>query len=202
LSAGRHLAQPQEVFHCSSCITAGMVFSPLALISRRTSSWPRSVHLHTWLHGGRVVAVAEGQRHQLLDKPGAGTAGSGRLGMRPHIVERGQPLRRDGRRDLALADAVAAADFRIIRQCRNGRHRVQRRSPLIGLAEDQRVAHLRDVGLLLLEVVEPGAVARLAVEHRADDAVVLENEPLVDAGRASRSTISSRSSPSAKSPSE
>ncbi len=37
--------------------------------------------------------------------------------------------------------------------------------------------------LLLLQVVEPGAVAGLAEQHRADDAVVLQHDALVDAGR-------------------
>ena len=35
----------------------------------------------------------------------------------------------------------------------------------------------------LLQVVEPGAVGGLAVKHGADDAVVLQHEALVDAGR-------------------
>ncbi len=84
--------------------------------------------------------------------------------------------------DLALADAVAAADFRIIRQCCNGLQRVRGDASLERLAEDQRVAHLRDVGRLLLEIVEPGAVAGLAEQHGADDLVVLQDHPLVDAG--------------------
>ncbi|MCY1220466.1 hypothetical protein D9M72_324810 [compost metagenome] len=134
------------------------------------------------LHGGRIVAVAERQRHQLLDKAGAGAAGGGRLGMGAHVVERGQALGPDRLDNLALADAVAAADFRIIRQGCNGRHRVQRRPSLIGLAKDQRVAHFGNVGATLHQIVEPGAVAGLAVEHRADDAVLLEHQPLVDAG--------------------
>ncbi len=38
--------------------------------------------------------------------------------------------------------------------------------PLIGLAEDQRVAHLGDIGGLLLQIVEPGAVGGFAVTAR------------------------------------
>src|SRR5690606_13138506 len=38
-----HFAQPHEVFHSSSCITAGIDLSALATMRRRTSSWPRSV---------------------------------------------------------------------------------------------------------------------------------------------------------------
>ena len=95
------------------------------------------------LHGGRIVGVAERQRHQLLDEAGAGAAGGRGLGVGAHVVERGQALGRDRAGDLALAYAVAAADFRIIRQGCNGRHRVQRGASLVGLAEDQRVAHRR-----------------------------------------------------------
>ena len=78
------------------------------------------------LHGGRVVGVAERQRHQLLDEPGARAARGRRLGVGAHVVERGQALLLDRAGDLALANAVAAADFCVIRQGCNGRHRVQR----------------------------------------------------------------------------
>ena len=135
------------------------------------------------LHGRRVVGVAERQRHELLDETGARAARGRRLGVGAHVVERGEALVLDGARDLALAHAVAAADLCVIGQRCNGRHRVQRGPSLIGLAEDQRVAHVGDVDLLLLQVVEPRAVGSLAVEHGADDAVVLQDEPLVDAGR-------------------
>ena len=46
MSAGRQAWQPSGVFHASSCRTAGWLLSPRALISRRTSSWVRSVHRH------------------------------------------------------------------------------------------------------------------------------------------------------------
>ena len=80
--------------------------------------------------------------------------------------------------DLALTNAVAAADLCVIGQGCNGRHRVQRGPSLVGLAEDQRVAHVGDVDLLFLQVVEPSAVGGFAVEHRADDAVVLSTRRL------------------------
>ena len=38
------------------------------------------------LHSRRIVFVAYGQRHQLLDQTGAGTAGSGSLGVGTHVV--------------------------------------------------------------------------------------------------------------------
>ena len=56
MSAGRQDGQPQEVFQPSSCQTAGIDFSALALISRRTSSWVRSVHLHIGFAVGRTKA--------------------------------------------------------------------------------------------------------------------------------------------------
>ena len=115
------------------------------------------------LHGGRVVGVAERQRQQLLDQAGAGAAGGGGLGVGAHVVERRQALGRDRAGDLALADAVAAADFRIIRQGCNGRHRVQRgRLPdRPGRRSACRASREMSVALLL-QVVEPGAVGGLA----------------------------------------
>ena len=41
------------------------------------------------LHGGRVVGIAERQRHQLLDEAGARAARGRRLGVGAHVVERG-----------------------------------------------------------------------------------------------------------------
>ena len=127
--------------------------------------------------------VAEGDGEHLLDEAGALAAGGGGLGGGAHLVERGQPARGDGLDDLALADAVAPADLCLIRQGCNGRHRVQRGPPGVGGAEDQRVALGRDVLLRLELGEEPRAVGRVAVEHRADDHVVLEDEALVDAAR-------------------
>ena len=103
--------------------------------------------------------------------------------MRAHVVERCQPLSRDGAGDLALADAVAAADLRLIRQGCNGRRRVQRFTSGKTRAEDQRLAHLGDIRALLQEIEEPGAIRRLAVHDGADQLVVLQYQPLVDAAR-------------------
>lgn len=49
-------------------------------------------------------------------RPVQGAAGRGRLGVGMHIVERRQALGCDRRGDLALADAVAATDLRVIRR--------------------------------------------------------------------------------------
>ena len=103
--------------------------------------------------------------------------------MRPHLGERAQSFVGDRLDDLALAHAVAAADFRIIRQGCNGRRRVQGSASDVGLTEDQGVAQFRDIRLLAQEIEEPGSVAGLAVEDGADDAVLLEHEALVDAPR-------------------
>src|SRR3546814_11007372 len=64
----------------------------------------------------------------------------------------------------------------------NGGLRV-RRAPSRGegLAEDQHVAELGDVFLFLEQVEIPAAVGGIAIEHRADDPVVLDDPALVNA---------------------
>ncbi len=67
--------------------------------------------------------------------------------MGAHVVEAGQALGRDRAGDLALADAVAAADFRVIRPVPQRPPKGPAATPpWKRLAEDQRVAHLRYVG--------------------------------------------------------
>ena len=123
------------------------------------------------LAGCRGIACAERCDQQCLDLRGALTAGGGCLGAAPHVVNRREPAARDRLGDRALADAVAAADFRIVRETRDQRHRIERRAAaLIRLTEDQRIVHLGDVRALLQQVEVPGAVGRIAVKHRADDA--------------------------------
>ena len=112
------------------------------------------------LHRGRIVGVAELRLEQLLDQPGAGTAGGRRLGVRADVVERLEAEPRDRAGDLALAHAVAAADLRVVGQRGDGRRRVERNAALVALAEDQRLAHLGDVDAALEEIEEPGAVGR------------------------------------------
>ena len=85
-------------------------------------------------------------------------------------VQGGQPLARDRLDDLALADAVAAADLGIVRHGRNGRVRVQGRALRERLAEDQRLADVGDVLAPLQQVEVPAAVGGIAEQHRADDA--------------------------------
>src|SRR5690606_10028736 len=88
----------------------------------------------------------------------------------------------DAQNDLALGDAVAAANLGIVRERRNGRLRVRRAASRgEGLAEDQQVAKLRNILLLLEQVEIPAAVGGIAIQHRADDAVVPDDYALVDA---------------------
>ena len=94
-----------------------------------------------------------------------------------------QPEAGDGARDLALADAVAAADLGIVGQGRDRSRRIERDAAGIVLAEDQRLAHVGDVGAALQQVEEPRAVRRVAVHHRADDAIVLQHQAAIDAAR-------------------
>src|SRR3546814_21128041 len=83
---------------------------------------------------------------------------------------------------MALGDAVAAADCRIVGKRRNGGLRV-RGAPSRGegLAEDQHVAELGDVFLFLEQVEIPAAVGGIAIEHRADDPVIPDDYALVNA---------------------
>ena len=126
------MAQPPEVFQLELLHDRrDRLQRPCALISRRTSSWPS------------VGALAHRLRRRPDCKPSPSVSVSS-CSTRPvqepqeaealvcgaHVVERGQALRRDRAGDLALADAVAAADLRIIRQGCNGRHRVQRGASL------------------------------------------------------------------------
>src|SRR3546814_15997676 len=85
----------------------------------------------------------------LFRSAGAAAAARRRLAGAAHRVEAVRALG-DARHDLALGDAVAAADFRIVGKRRNGGLRV-RRAPSRGegLAEDQHVAELGDVFLFL-----------------------------------------------------
>ncbi len=99
-------------------------------------------------------------------------------------IERGQPLLADGADDDALADAIAAADLVLVV------HGGQRRRGVGAggghrdiLAEDDGVAQIAERlgGAKKIEI--PVAVARIAVEHGADEHVVAHDEAAVDAAR-------------------
>ena len=128
--------------------------------------------------GGK--AVAEGQGHDLLDQPGAGTAAGAGLGEAAHRVEGGGAAL-DCLDDLSLADAVAATDLRLRRQGCNGCQRVRLGTSGEGGAEDQRVAVGGHVGAGADLVEEPGAIGGVAIHDGADQAVALKDQALVDA---------------------
>ncbi len=96
---------------------------------------------------------------------------------------------------VALADAVAAADFGVVRQGGNGGQQgpARRRPERPGRRSACRASS--DIGVRFLSRSKiPGAVGGIAVEHGADDAVVLQDERACRRrATASRSTISSRS---------
>src|SRR3546814_5159837 len=52
-----------------------------------------------------------------------------------------------------------------------------------GLAEDQRIADLRHVLLSFQQIEIPVAILRVAIEHRAHNAVLLDDHALVNAAR-------------------
>src|SRR5918995_1022316 len=53
----------------------------------------------------------------------------------------------------------------------------------VRLSEDEGVPQLRYIGLFAQEIEEPRTIPRLAIEDRADDAVLFEDKTLVDAVR-------------------
>src|SRR5690606_42010158 len=69
---------------------------------------------------------------------------------------------------LFRSNAVAAADFCVVREGGNGGIRVRESAPSEGegLAEDQPVADFRDVLLPFQQVEIPVSVRRIAVEHQ------------------------------------
>ncbi len=87
----------------------------------------------------------------------------------------------DAADDLALGNAVATADLGRIREGGNGGVRVQLRpSRREGLTEDQCLPYPGNVFLRPEQVEIPVAVGGLAIEHRADHAVVAHHHTLVD----------------------
>src|SRR3546814_564446 len=87
--------------------------------------------------------------------------------------------------DLGLGNAVAAANLRIVGERCNGSIRVCRSASSRGegLAEDQRIADLRHVLLSFQQIEIPVAILRVAIEHRAHNAVLLDDHALVNAAR-------------------
>ena len=101
--------------------------------------------------------------------------------MLAHVLEREQALALDRLDDLALAHAVAAADFRVVG------HRLRAVVAFVAgvaevrLAEHELVANLGNVLRIAQQLEVPAAIDGVAIEARTDDAVVLQHQPLVDA---------------------
>ncbi len=131
--------------------------------------------------GGRVGAT-DGRGEDLLDQAGAGAAGRGCLGVLAHVVQREQALRLDrlddgrpctrrcSRRPRASSAMVAALRLAGMADVAD-----------VVLAEHQVVADFVDVLAVLEQLEVPGAVGRVAVEHGADQVVVLDHQLLVHA---------------------
>ena len=125
--------------------------------------------------------IAQRQFQQLLDQRRAGPAGRRRLGDRPDALQRRQSLAVNGRRDLALADAVAAAHLSGVRHRRNGRARVQTSKALRRrLTEHQRLADIADHLAGPHQVKIPRPIRRIAEQHRPGDPAALQYDPLID----------------------
>ena len=128
----------------------------------------------------RIVATRRCDQ-QLLYQSGARAAGRRRFRVLAHVVEREQALVLDRAHDGALGHAVATADFR--RVC----HRESARLPLVAavsevrFAEHQSVAYLLNAAAVTHQLEVPGAVDGVAIQHAADELVVLEHQLLVDA---------------------
>ena len=133
----------------------------LATIRRRTSSWPRDPCRRTSaVTGGRIVGIAELGLQQLLDQAGAGAAGRGCLGVGAHVIERLEPKPGDrpGDRPLQtpLQPQISASSGRAATAAAGS----SGMPPCVVLAEDQRLAHVGDIGAALQMVEEPWAVRR------------------------------------------
>ena len=96
------------------------------------------------------------------------------------VLQGKQALGRDGRDDGPLADPVAVAHLHVV--AHQGRLALATMTGVaqVGLAEQQVLAHVRDVGPLARELEEPGPIHRVAVEHGPVQLVVADHQLLVD----------------------
>ncbi len=126
------------------------------------------------------VFIAQADREQCLDQTGARPATGRCLAGGAHGIK-GACTVCYACCDLTLADAVAAAHFRIIGKRRNGGLRVRLPpSRGKGLAKNQRIADLGHVFGSLEQIEIPVAVGGIAIEHRTYHAVVFHHDTLVD----------------------
>ena len=101
--------------------------------------------------------------------------------MGAHAVEGEQLVFGDGTDDLAFADAVASADFRIVVHGEDGILGAVPRIAESETAEQQAVAAVRDIHLVAHKLEVPSGVHRIAEEDSAFDTVALENELFINA---------------------
>ena len=126
----------------------------------------------------RLRIIADGGGQNLLDQRRAGAARRGSLGMRPHVLHSKQLLLRNRLDDGPFADPVAAADLRAVR---HGGDLVRPRAGgLLRLAKHQPIPDAADIRALAQQPEIPGPIGRIAIEHRAEQLVVLQDEPLID----------------------
>src|SRR5690606_12246388 len=130
---------------------------------------------------GRLVSAADRRRKNLFDEARAGAAGRRSLGVFAHVVEREQPLFLDRLDDGAFAHAVAAAHFHGIRHSGSFVLALVAGVAEVVLTEKQVIANFGNALLIAQQLVIPGAVAGVAVQHAADDPVVLDHQLLVHA---------------------
>ena len=98
------------------------------------------------------------------------------------ILQGEEPLGGDRLDYGPLADPVAVAHLHVVaHQGRLGLAAVAG-VPQVGLAEEQVLAHVGDLGPLAHELEEPGPVRRVAVEHGPGELVVADDQLLVDPG--------------------
>jgi hypothetical protein len=178
VEAGRQEEQPSGVDQCSSCMTCGISLSCFFEDQLAHVVMAEAGALAHRLDGALAgIFVAEREREQAFDKAVHDPHEALALVRRRTASSVVAPSRWPG--DLALAHAVAAADFRRVRQRCNGGVRVPRAASLgVGLTEDQAVADVGDILAAFQKVEIPVAVAGIAVEHRADQPVVLETSRL------------------------
>src|SRR3546814_13146422 len=109
----------------------------------RISDWSSDVCASDLL-GAALHVVAQCQREEVFDESGAAAAAGRRLAGAAHGVEAARAPG-DARDDLALGDAVAAANLGLVRECRTGRLRVRpAASSGDGFAEGQQGATVGD----------------------------------------------------------
>ena len=116
----------------------------------RTASWPCVVHLHIGFSPAAFWNPSPSEIASSVSTCGVQEPQEARgLGTRPHRIQRGQLGSAMVGGDLALADAVAAADLGAVGHGGDGGMRVGRRGTQRGqrhrAAEDQGVAHGGDV---------------------------------------------------------